>query len=66
MAMYDERKAAEFLGCSRALLRRMRREKRGPKWTRIGRLVRYSAEWLAEYIEAHAEEPTKKLRPSDA
>ena len=58
--MYDDRKAAEFLGCSRALLRRMRREGRGPRWTRVGRLVRYPSDWLSEYIEAHAEEKAER------
>ena len=61
MTLYDERGAAQFLNCSKALLRRMRREKRGPRWTRIGKLVRYPAHWLADYIEAHANETEKPL-----
>ncbi len=51
---YDERGAARYLGCSAALLRRMRRERRGPRWTRVGRLVRYPERWLSEYVEAQA------------
>ncbi len=54
MKNYDDRKAAELLGCSVALLRRMRREGRGPKFTRIGRLVRYPEDWLYQYIEENA------------
>ncbi len=54
MKNYDDRKAAELLGCSVALLRRMRREGRGPKYTRIGRLVRYPEDWLYQYIEENA------------
>ncbi len=54
MNNYDDRKAAELLGCSVALLRRMRREGRGPKFTRIGRLVRYPEDWLYQYIEENA------------
>lgn len=49
-----EREVAAILRCSVAALRRMRRERRGPKWTRIGRLVRYPEPWLQEYIEANA------------
>ncbi len=54
MKICDEREAAKLLGCSVALLRRMRREGRGPKFTRIGRLVRYPEEWLCQYIEENA------------
>jgi hypothetical protein len=54
MKMYDDKKAAEKLDCSVALLRRMRREGRGPRFTRIGRLVRYSDDWLLEYIQKNA------------
>jgi predicted DNA-binding transcriptional regulator AlpA len=54
MALRDEKQAASVLGCSDALLRRMRRENRGPRWTKVGRLVRYADEWLSEYIEKNA------------
>lgn len=55
----DEKQAADFLGCSPPLMRRMRREGRGPRYTRIGRLVRYPEAWLLEYIEAHATPPRR-------
>jgi hypothetical protein len=54
MQMRNEDSAAEFLDCSRALLRRMRREGRGPKWTRVGRLVRYADQWLIAYVESNS------------
>lgn len=54
MSNLDDRSAAAFLGCSVALMRRMRRENRGPRWTRIGRLVRYPENWLLEYLEEHS------------
>ncbi len=57
MTMCDERRASELLGCSVALLRRMRLEGRGPKFTRIGRLVRYPEDWLYQYIEENAVRP---------
>lgn len=53
----DEREAARVLACSRALLRRMRSERRGPRWTRIGRLVRYRDDWLVEFADANATPP---------
>jgi len=54
MKLKDEKKAAEFLDCSVALLRRMRREGRGPRFTRIGRLIRYPESWLVEYVKKKA------------
>ncbi|MCI0623843.1 MAG: hypothetical protein L0387_19665 [Acidobacteria bacterium] len=33
----------------------MRREGRGPRWTRIGRLVRYPERWLIEFVEQNAD-----------
>ena len=45
-----EKEVATALRCSTAALRRMRREGRGPQFTRVGRLVRYPADWLRDYI----------------
>ena len=36
-----EIEVAEIFKCSSAALRRMRREKRGPRFIHVGRLVRY-------------------------
>ena len=54
---YTERQVAQLLGCSASALRRMRRENRGPRWTRVGRLVRYPEAWLIEFIEHNASPP---------
>lgn len=54
MVTLTEREVAELLRCSGACLRRMRREGRGPRWTRVGRLVRYPELWLREFIERNA------------
>jgi hypothetical protein len=51
MAMRDEAYTAAFFDCSKPLLRKMRREGTGPRWTKIGRLVRYSDEAIADYIQ---------------
>ena len=53
METWDEREVAQLLRCSAACLRRMRRERRGPRWTRVGRLVRYPRAWLEDYIGAN-------------
>lgn len=51
----NERAAARYLGCSPALLKKMRAENRGPKYTMVGkRLVRYPLRWLEEYVERNA------------
>jgi excisionase family DNA binding protein len=54
MQLYTEGDAARTLNCSKATLRRMRREHRGPRWTRVGRLIRYPVSWLREYVERNA------------
>jgi hypothetical protein len=54
MKILTEQEAALLLRCSIACLRRMRRESRGPRWTNVGRLVRYSDRWLDEYLEANS------------
>lgn len=57
MQMLTEREVAVLLRCSVAGLRRMRREQRGPRWTRVGsRLVRYPQEWLRDYLYDNAAE----------
>ena len=50
--LIDERAAAQILGCSPALLRKWRLFRTGPATVKIGRLVRYSEQDLAAYIEA--------------
>ncbi len=53
MPVITERDVAALLCCSPAALRRMRREGRGPRWTRVGRLVRYPLRWVQDWIEAN-------------
>jgi len=57
MKMYDEREAAQFLHCSVACLRRRRLENRPPKFTRIGRLVRYREDWLTSFVDSNVVPP---------
>jgi hypothetical protein len=55
MKSYLEREVADQLKCSRDALRRMRRERRGPPWVRIGRMIRYPVAWLETYLEQQRE-----------
>jgi hypothetical protein len=48
-----ERDLAAMLRCTASALRRMRREGRGPRWTRVGRLVRYPRPWVQDWIEGN-------------
>jgi hypothetical protein len=45
-----EREASEMLGCSVALLRKMRRHGNGPTYCKIGSLVRYPLADLQVFI----------------
>jgi predicted DNA-binding transcriptional regulator AlpA len=49
--LLDERAAAQLLSCSPALLRKWRRLGGGPRYCKIGSLVRYSEADLTAFIE---------------
>jgi hypothetical protein len=46
----DERVAAKMLSVSVAALRRWRREKKGPKFARLSRCVRYAVQDLEKFL----------------
>ena len=50
--LLDEKEAAVLLNCSVAFLRRCRLFRTGPRFAKIGRLVRYRIQDLVGYIEA--------------
>jgi predicted DNA-binding transcriptional regulator AlpA len=51
--LLNEQEAADILGCSPALLRKMRLTRTiGPAYCKIGRLVRYAASELDAFIVA--------------
>ena len=45
---------ARYLECKPATLTRMRRENRGPRYTKVGRLVRYPRPWVLDWLESQA------------
>ncbi len=52
-SVLTERDLATEWRCTASALRRMRREGRGPRWTRVGRLIRYPRAWVQEWLEAN-------------
>jgi helix-turn-helix protein len=59
-----EQELATLWRISPAALRRMRREGRGPRWTRIGRLIRYPVGWLHEFLQGTASPATPSSQAS--
>jgi predicted DNA-binding transcriptional regulator AlpA len=51
-----EREVAETYGFGISYLRRCRRERRGPRFLKIGKLVRYRRADIEDYLNAHAVE----------
>ena len=49
--LLTENEASEILNCTKAALRRWRRERRGPDFIKIGRLVRYRESDLLDFID---------------
>lgn len=52
--LLTEEQVAEFWGVTTSLLQKMRHEGKGPRFVRIGRLVRYRTSDLACYLEEHS------------
>ena len=54
----NERQVAETFGFTVPYLRRARREKRGPRFLKVGKLVRYRRADIESFLTAHAVETT--------
>jgi hypothetical protein len=57
--MVDEREAARMLAVSVAALRRWRRERRGPRFTRLERCVRYDLRAIEQFLVEHCSDDEK-------
>ena len=53
--LLNEQQAAKVMGCSVALLRKLRSVGGGPTIVKLGRLVRYPLEDLRDFIKAKKE-----------
>ena len=54
MQTLTEIEVAQILKCTTAALRRWRREGRGPRFIRVGRLIRYRLADVEEFLESNA------------
>lgn len=52
-SLLDEQAAAAMIGCSAALMRKWRRLRQGPRYCKVGRLVRYAASDIQAFLDAH-------------
>ncbi len=48
--LLNEKQVAQLLCCTTSALRRWRREGRGPRFVKIGRLVRYRQEDVEDFV----------------
>lgn len=53
LKMFDERGAAEMIGCSVALMRKWRLFNEGPAYVKVGRLVRYRPTDIDSFLNAN-------------
>lgn len=58
--LIDEVEAARTLSCSVAKLRSDRFYGKGLRYIKLGRSIRYRAQDVADYIDAHVVEPRSK------
>jgi predicted DNA-binding transcriptional regulator AlpA len=56
----NERQVQELYGFSIPYLRRARQERRGPRFLKVGKLVRYRRSDIETYLSAHAVETADK------
>ena len=54
MHTLTETEVAEMLRCTKAALRKWRRQRRGPRFVRVGRLIRYRLADVEEFLESNA------------
>jgi predicted DNA-binding transcriptional regulator AlpA len=60
----NEREVYEEYGLTVPYLRRARRERRGPKFMKVGKLVRYRRSDLEAYLNAHTIETRDQPKSS--
>ena len=62
--LLTESETARRLGISVSGLRKWRREGQGPRFIRLGRLIRYSVPDLEEWLVANRQEPDSGVQSS--
>lgn len=66
LEILNEREVQAIFGFSIPFLRRARREKRGPRFMKVGKLVRYRRADIEAYLSAHAVETVDRPASSAA
>jgi predicted DNA-binding transcriptional regulator AlpA len=56
--LFDQKRAAHFLGLSVRTLERHRLAGTGPRYVRLGRLVRYRPQDIADFVERNVRTST--------
>jgi len=51
MQLLTEDETSKVLQCTKAALRRWRRERRGPRFVKLGRLIRYRESDLESFVD---------------
>ena len=64
--LLDGKQTAELLGCTEAALALWRKERRGPAYLRLGRLIRYREVDLLSWIESSRVEPARSAAEAAA
>ncbi len=62
MQLLTEHEAANTLQCTRAALRRWRRERRGPRFVKLGRLIRYRQSDLEAFVDQNTQNVVQDRR----
>jgi predicted DNA-binding transcriptional regulator AlpA len=65
-ALLDQKKAARILGLSVRTLERHRLAGTGPRYARLGRLIRYRESDIAEWVHGSLRTSTSQVRASAA
>jgi predicted DNA-binding transcriptional regulator AlpA len=60
MQLLTEDQASKVLQCTKAALRRWRRERRGPRFVKLGRLIRYRQSDLESFIDGCTQNEIKE------
>lgn len=62
MALLSEKQTADWGNWSIALLRKWRQSRRGPRYLKIGKLIRYRESDLETFLRKHTREPINEGR----
>ena len=62
MQLLTEGETSKVLQCTKAALRRWRRERRGPRFVKLGRLIRYSQSDLENFVERSTQNVQEKRK----